>query len=48
MSTRNDALRAWVAQTAVRTQPDRIHWCDGSDEENQMRIRGMLANGTLL
>ena len=47
MSTRNDALRAWIARTAARTQPDHIHWCTGSDEENDALILQMLGNETL-
>ena len=30
---RNAALEAWVNEVAAYTQPDRIHWCDGSEEE---------------
>jgi phosphoenolpyruvate carboxykinase (GTP) len=48
MSTRNEALKAWVARTAAHTRPDRIHWCDGSAEENQRLVEEMLATGTLL
>lgn len=29
----NDELLAWVAEVAEMTQPARIHWCDGSEEE---------------
>ncbi|MBN4688448.1 hypothetical protein H4F37_23565, partial [Escherichia coli] len=30
---KNAKLLAWVAEVAALTQPDRIHWCDGSQEE---------------
>jgi len=26
-------LQAWVHEMAALTQPDRIHWCDGSQAE---------------
>jgi phosphoenolpyruvate carboxykinase (GTP) len=48
MSTRNEALKTWVARTAERTRPDRIHWCDGSAEEYERLVQEMLATGTLL
>ncbi len=41
------ALNAWVAQVAASTQPDAIHWCDGSDAESAMLIEKMQADGTL-
>ena len=40
-------LRRWVEQVAARTRPERVHWCDGSDEEYRELIRGMLATGDL-
>ena len=43
-----DALNAWVAEVAALTQPDHIHWCDGSDAENARLTQQMLADGTLL
>ncbi len=43
-----DALNQWVMEVARLTRPDRIHWCDGSDAENQTLIEAMLADGTLV
>ncbi len=34
-------------EVARYTQPDRIHWCDGSDAENVVLTKQMLADGTL-
>ncbi len=42
------ALNDWVADVAALTQPDRIHWCDGSDAEYSELLSEMLADGTLL
>jgi phosphoenolpyruvate carboxykinase (GTP) len=45
--TTNHRLLEWVSDWAGILEPDRIHWCDGSDEENQRLIDEMLAAGTL-
>lgn len=42
------ALVAWVDQIAALTKPDRIHWVDGSDEENAALLDQMVADGTLI
>ena len=31
--TKNERLLAWVEEVAALTEPDAIHWCDGSAEE---------------
>ena len=38
----------WVDHVAKITQPDRIHWCDGSEHEYQGLIKRMLASGDLV
>ncbi len=48
MTTRLKALRDWVAEVAELTSPDRIHWCDGSEQEYRKLIDEMLDSGTLL
>ena len=46
--TTNTSLRDWVAETAKLTQPDRIHWCNGSDIERDELVRLMLGTGDLI
>ncbi|MEM1081025.1 MAG: phosphoenolpyruvate carboxykinase (GTP) [Pseudomonadota bacterium] len=47
MNTQLKSLTDWVDQVAGMTQPDQIHWCDGSASENQQIIERMLASGEL-
>ncbi|MFD4655207.1 phosphoenolpyruvate carboxykinase (GTP) [Kitasatospora sp. NPDC058444] len=44
--TRHKQLLAWVSEIAELTQPDRIEWCDGSDEEYQRLADLLVAQGT--
>ncbi len=44
----NQSLSAWVREVARQTQPEKIVWCDGSEEENGRLIAEMLADGTLI
>ena len=48
MSSKLDALNQWVHEVARLTQPDGIHWCDGSDSESKLLTDLMLANGDLV
>ncbi|PRH83073.1 phosphoenolpyruvate carboxykinase (GTP) [Arenimonas caeni] len=48
MSSKLASLNDWVASVAQLTQPDAIHWCDGSDAENARLVGLMLANGDLI
>jgi phosphoenolpyruvate carboxykinase (GTP) len=41
-------LQAWVDEVAARTQPDRIVWCDGSDEEWARLTDELVAAGTFV
>ncbi len=44
----NEALRSWVAQVARLCEPDRIHWCDGSQGEYEEMLRIMVHTGTAI
>jgi phosphoenolpyruvate carboxykinase (GTP) len=44
--TKNQKLLDWVKQTEAMCQPDRVYWCNGSQEEYDEMIRLMLASGT--
>ncbi len=44
---KHPGLLAWVSDMAALCQPDRIHWCTGSDAEYQTLCDQMVASGTL-
>ncbi|MDQ6842249.1 MAG: phosphoenolpyruvate carboxykinase (GTP) [Actinomycetota bacterium] len=46
-ATSNHArLREWVDEVAALTQPDDVHWCDGSAEEYDQLAQALIAAGT--
>ena len=46
--TKNQKLLAWVEEVAAKCKPDRIYWCDGSEEEYNRLCGEMVAAGTLI
>ena len=48
MTTRLKSLSDWVAEVAELTGPDRIHWCDGTEQEYRKLVDEMLDSGALL
>jgi phosphoenolpyruvate carboxykinase (GTP) len=46
--TKNGKLLAWVEQIVLLCQPDKVHWCDGSEAEYDLLTEKMLAAGTLI
>ncbi|MGO1973626.1 MAG: phosphoenolpyruvate carboxykinase (GTP) [Propionibacteriaceae bacterium] len=46
--TTHERLLAWVDEVAELTQPDAIHWCDGSDAEWTALTDQLVAAGTLV
>jgi phosphoenolpyruvate carboxykinase (GTP) len=47
-NTKNNNLIFWVQEMAELCQPAAIHWCDGSDAENQSLCDLMVKNGTFI
>jgi phosphoenolpyruvate carboxykinase (GTP) len=45
--TKHARLVEWVREIAELTQPDRVHWCDGSQAEWDALTQELVAAGTL-
>ena len=48
MTTTLPALQEWVDSVAKLTRPAHIHWCTGSDDENQHLVDEMTNSGVLI
>jgi phosphoenolpyruvate carboxykinase (GTP) len=45
-TSKHTGLQAWVEEVSALTQPDDIHWCDGSDEEFDQLAQVLIDAGT--
>ena len=43
--TKNKKLLQWIDEVKDMCQPDDIYWCDGSEEEYQRLLKGMVDSG---
>jgi len=46
--TKNEKLIKWVDEIAELCKPDKIYWCDGSDEEYDRMADSLVKNGTFI
>ncbi len=46
--TASRALAEWVAEIARLAKPDRIHWCDGSEDEKRRLTQLAIDSGSLI
>src|SRR3712207_4162932 len=44
--TKHAKLLSWVDEVAQLTQPDAVHWCDGSPEEFEQLAQQLVETGT--
>jgi phosphoenolpyruvate carboxykinase (GTP) len=47
-ATTHPRLRDWVDEVARLCQPERIHWCDGSEHEYQAMLQRMVQTGSAI
>ena len=45
---KNKELASWVEEVAQLCKPDRVQWCDGSEDEYRAMVRLMVLSGTAI
>ncbi len=45
---RNPHLANWIDEISRLTQPDKVHWCDGSEAEYEKLVAEMVRTGVLI
>lgn len=48
LPTQNAKLTDWVEKMEKLCRPERVMWCNGSDQENSQLIEAMVSQGTLI
>ena len=43
---KHNKLLAWVKEVEELCQPDKVYWCDGSEEENERLIQELVESGS--
>ncbi|KAG0365902.1 hypothetical protein BGZ54_006069 [Gamsiella multidivaricata] len=46
--TSHRRLASWVRAQQALLEPDHVHWCDGSEEEYESLIKGMVKSGVMI
>jgi len=46
MMVQNKKLVQWVDEMAALCKPEKVHWCDGSDEEFNQMVKLLIQGGT--
>lgn len=44
----NEELNSWINEMVMMCEPESVHWCDGSDAENQQMIAKLIQSKTLV